>query len=737
MPPSHFDSSTVNSDPPAVHLEIDHVYGYRTRGSRDNVHWIDPPTTFLYIAASVGVVCDWPSRTQKFYTGHSDDICCAAFNPRTRMAATGGLGKRNTAPICIWSVDSMKTHRVLRGQLEFNVVSVAFSQDGSRLLGLGADNTSSIALYDVQSGALLAHSKGDSNRILHLFADTTVGRDSRKHFVSIGVSHVKFWNKEKEAFAGKKAIGGGIYKQTCVSGTCTSQFVIAGNVSGSAFVFSSTTLVKVVPLHSSFCGALAFENGVLLSGGRDGILRQWTIDDTGVVKEILATNLNPWNGCSVPKPGGRPFFNCPRAISHCPAGTVTGTSLGSIYVMLPDGEIHTVLDSHFEDQPGAMPELWGLAVHPTEPLFATVSQDATLRLWSVELGNQILVCDVFYRGCCCAFDPAGSLIAVGHENGSFSVWDAMTLTPAHPFTRKRHFQAKCCSFSPNGRLLAVGMGLSHIVDLYDAKREFVHVVACDALSGLIKQLDWSNNGKMLRCATGSYELVHFNIPSGEMNQSLESADESWSSQTCFIGWGVQGIWEGCSDGTDVNAVNRSPCGSLLVAGYDMCTVRLFNFPCLPKLSDRSTRVQFPEHREYGGHSSHVTNCAFTSDGKFVLSTGGMDQTIIRWRISSTTISSSTKPKTELTTEKEDTRKIYELEPDTRATAAARMSGAVQREEQFGKSSSTTVRRPGTGNQNVRSRLLEATASSEVKASVGNAQRKHADRQNEIRKRMAF
>lgn len=330
--------------------------------------------------------------------------------------------------------------------------------------------------------------------------------------------------------------------------------------------------------------------------------------------------------------GKKQQFNCPRAISVVDGKIVTGTQLGCLHFLPNEFECVTVLDTHFDSSPGELDELWGMDVHPKEPLFCTVSDDCTLRLWSVELGSMILMTHVSFPSRAVAFSNDGALICVGHENGAFSVWDSMTLTPVLPFTRKREAKVSDCSFSPDGRFLALSMGQSNVIDVYFVKRNFEFIGFCDGAVSQVKRIDWNQASTSIQCCSSSYEVVRFAIPSCTLHQGMEVHDEVWASQRCIIGWPVQGIWEGCNDGTDINSCGRSYSNRYLVTAYDSCKIRIFNYPCLVLSLESSTKAVFPEHREYKGHSSHVTEVQFTCDDRFVLSAGGADLTVLRWRV---------------------------------------------------------------------------------------------------------
>ena len=97
-------------------------------------------------------------------------------------------------------------------------------------------------------------------------------------------------------------------------------------------------------------------------------------------------------------------------------------------------------------------------------------------------------------------------------------------------------------------------------------------------------------------------------------------DTKWATWTQKLGFPVQGIFLR-PELFSVDTVCRDPSGKFLAVGYDDQCIRLFRYPCyIPKMA----------HKTYYGHSSHVTRVRFNT--KYMVSTGGLDRSIIVWEV---------------------------------------------------------------------------------------------------------
>jgi len=177
------------------------------------------------------------------------------------------------------------------------------------------------------------------------------------------------------------------------------------------------------------------------------------------------------------------------------------------------------------------------------------------------------------------------------------------------------------SYSPDGSKLAVG---SHDNKIYVYETSGYSLVGtCKAHNSFIVCLDWSQDGKFIRSCCGAHELLFFNGETYEQDKSGPSntTGTAWATGTAKFGWLVDGIFPKETDGTHVNGVDFSSDGSLIATADDYGLVNLFRNPCRFGSKPISFR----------GHSEHVVRAKFMNNDQHIVSVGGFDQTVIRWR----------------------------------------------------------------------------------------------------------
>ena len=148
-----------------------------------------------------------------------------------------------------------------------------------------------------------------------------------------------------------------------------------------------------------------------------------------------------------------------------------------------------------------------------------------------------------------------------------------------------------------------------------------HTARCEGLSSTITHLDWSVDGRVIMANSQAYELVYFDAATGKQvkdNQRDTKARDAmslglpslsctcahppmpaspiytlhlgspdppvtmtsdsdpcqprplsqWATYTGVLGFPVMGVWQPYSDGTDINAVDRSPSQEYVVTADD-------------------------------------------------------------------------------------------------------------------------------------------------------------------------
>jgi WD40 repeat protein/Ca2+-binding EF-hand superfamily protein len=637
-PPSNPADLATNDSAPRVEATLEYVHGFRAKDCRNNVTWSGGK--LFYNAAGLAVSLDPSTNTQRFFQEHTDDVISIAFCPATGHFATGEVGPKPR--LFVWDPKDMKPIFRLEGGVIKGVGALAFSPKGDFLAATCIDDDHMVAVYDLKTGALVACEKGDTANIL------AVEFTSDSEFATVGMRHFKQW----KAGGPLKGTRGNFGKGSDKLVVCRrlKSGLLCGSATGELQLWQGGSCGKLARVHRGPLDCILVTPGNhLVTGGRDCKVNVLDVNLTLVycldLNELLHDSLS----------------NQVRALAINDAETelFVGTFSSEIHRLKCDKNLvisrptpsqlaaSRLLSGHFARNAKWTNEVWGLSAL-SQNRYLTVSDDGTLRMWSVIDRCQIkcLQLDVDVKGVPLErHRETGDLVdsaklrtigvsqnekvaGVGTMDGTVRIvsleeWRQVRVLK----TRKRWISD--IKFSPNDELMAVG---SHdaVIDIYRVADKFRLVHSLRKHSAFITHLDWSADSNYLHSNCGAYELLFWDANNGRQLTGGASAlrDEHWATWSCVLGWPVQGVFKKEWDGSDVNAVDRSHAKTrdglrVLAAANDFGTIHLLNYPCLRNSANQ---------KELRGHSSHVTNVRFSPEDTHLFSTGGEDQTVMQWRL---------------------------------------------------------------------------------------------------------
>lgn len=610
-----YDPSKV-APPPHAKLKLEWVYGYRGRDCRSNLYLL-PTGEMVYFVAAVVVLFNVDEQCQRHYTGHTDDVKCLAVHPNKLIVATGqcaGHDRVDARPhIRVWNSVSLATLAVLgASELERSVACLSFSRaDGGGLLCAvdeGTDHT--ISVWEWQRG-----DKGHKITETKCSVDTVVAAEfhplERNQIVTCGKSHIAFWNLDQAGMLYKRM---GIFEGrdkpkyvTCLAFNNNGD-VLSGDSNGNVIIWGRGTntiqkLVRGIHEGSVFSICVMKEGSILTGGGKDGRIVEFDADMNATGNENVIEG----------------HFGGVRVLSE---GRGSQVYVGTTKNCILQGDLGLGFSPAVL---GHVDELWGLAVHPTLAQFATAGWDRLLQLWDGLSHSTVWSKDIGERAQSCAFSRDGSAIAVGCLTGKWMVYD--------PVSRELLAQnqdggepIQCIKFSPDNKMIALGSrdNFIYIYQVDDECRKYSRLGKCLGHSSYITHLDWSEDGEVLRSNSGDYELLYWNPTTcRQITSSSSLKDLAWDSNTCPITFQTIGIWPENADGTDLNSCERTQDLRLMATGDDFGKVKLFSYPVMQPKS---------LCHQYSGHSSHVTSVCFLQDDTRLITTGGMDTSVLQWSI---------------------------------------------------------------------------------------------------------
>jgi microtubule-associated protein-like 6 len=599
---------------PADSLELEFVYGFTSDISRESIKYT-PRGELLFISSSLAVQMNQKTRAQRFYNMHSYTITAVAVNPIDGVAATGDQGEAPT--IRIWSLENMETISVFDGFHRRGIAHLKFSNNGKSLVSVGLDAFHSIAVYDWKNKQVISQATSFENK--SFFIDFS---PNGKEIIHCGNEIIRFWEMQHrnmhftDAMYSSRAKLQGFLCAGWIGGSA-----VVGTVDGNLYRFISNHLDSIVLAHASAVNCIAQSSDGLCTGGADGYIKMWT----RFLECRLVVELKSFNTISM---------NVRSIAWNTDAGRVTfGTASSEIFEFnAGDGEnLHkgSILEGHGGD------ELWGLAVNPVKEEFCTVGDDAFLKVWDLINHTVVISVSLEMPARCCAFSPDGKKLAIGFGcprklaprqfDGKWIVMDTDDYQISHE-ARDSNKWLTDIKYSPNNELIAIG-SFDFKIYIYGIKDGYALNAVINQHQSFITSLDFSLDSAWLQSNCGGLELHYFEADTGLFIPAASRLrDTTWATQTCTLGWPVQGIWPPQKDGTEITACDcnlfRAEDGAIVAAGDNYGKLRIFRYPCTSA---------FAISKLYWTSANPITRIRFASGDSIIINLTGINKSIIQWR----------------------------------------------------------------------------------------------------------
>lgn len=255
-----------------------------------------------------------------------------------------------------------------------------------------------------------------------------------------------------------------------------------------------------------------------------------------------------------------------------------------------------------------------VALGPNDKL-ATGDADGKILLWSVEDGQQLLVCQGKTEQVhCLAFSPDGTLLASGSEDRTVRLWQVDTGECLH---RGQHHQdaVSCIGFCPQGRLLASG-SFDQIICLWEVKSGAL-IQTLQGHTEAICTVAFSADGNFLMSSDEGQTVCLWHVSTGKCLSEF-TGDNSLNWTVTFIERDINQTPTNLTFGpTESNLAARTT-QLAIASSCDENMIRLWDV-------ERGQCFQTLQ-----GHRDSVWQVVFSSDSQMIASSSD-DQTVRIWQ----------------------------------------------------------------------------------------------------------
>jgi len=664
--------------PPQDDLKLKYVHGFNGHYSICRNNLLKRDEEIIFNVAGVITLHNVNDNTQRHFTEHTEDVTAVAIHPTLPLMATGQRDEKGIRlpKICIWNFETLELVQEIEGFHQCAIYHLAFSTNTGLLYSCAGDTECTLLVFDLNCKKktmkpIFQYSPISKSEVFGLVLCENIGSNGTNgqlvdEFITYGMKHLKTWEVLDEnninVGEGKYRVHGHLIPTTSVGPKKTKTKVekafqtaisvpswpctyIVGANSGTIYLIQYHQVKKRFNAFDTACTCAVWTgDGFIATSLRGEWIKFMQVNTKKQFKPVMNGTMNEFE--HILGTGSAHALNYDQESKQL----YVGSHRSQIYQMDFDhdndsnitGEL--ILNGHSN-------EIWGLATHPTRPIFVTSAYDGLICCWDSETNLPIpnKTIETKERFTCMTFSNDGKLIAAGTASSKVYLIDFDTFDIVHKETIKKAYknapieQVGCVCFNPKDSLLVVGHFNSsvYLFNVIQKGRKsyltkFCKNNRCQKTSACT-HLQFSEDGKLFKSLGRDYDIQYWSVDyhrhSVQQHTYLVDPDKvKFVGCPILAGWDTQGISQRGMDGTDINTcsvtrntdlrMTSSPNADkpLLVCGDDFGKIWLHNYPAIDCNASKS----------FTGHSAFVVDVKWSYDDEKVISIGGGDQGVFVW-----------------------------------------------------------------------------------------------------------
>ncbi|KAG8813182.1 hypothetical protein FRC19_002623, partial [Serendipita sp. 401] len=540
------------------------------------------------------------------------------------------------------------------------VLGIAYSPDGRRIISCSSDNT--IRIWDAETGAAVGEPlEGHTSSVLGV----AYSPDGLRITSGSDDGTIRIWNAETGATVGVPLEGHA--SLICdVSYSPDGRRIVSSSDDGTIRIWDAETGAAVgSPLegHAGCVTSVAYspDGHRIVSGSYDKTIRIWDAETGAAVRKPLQRHNNAIYSVAYSPDGHRIISGCYMTIYIWDAetGDPVGDSLEGhtdwicIVTYSPDG--HRIISGSYD----ATIHIWdaqtgapiggpleghndcvrSLAYSPDGCYIVSGSRDRTIRIWDAQTGAPVGESPEEHDSsiCAVAYSPDGRRIVSSSRDRTIRIWNAETGSPVGNPLKGHTDWIGSVAYSPDGRRIISGSN-DRTVCIWDAETGAPVVPPLEGHTGWIHSVAYSPDGRRIISGSDDKTIRIWDAETGAAIREPLEGHTRWISSVAFSpdgrriisgsGDGTIRIWDaetGAAVGEPLEGHNRgissvaySPDSRRIISGSDDSTIRIWD-----------VETGAPVRGPLEGHTLWIRSVSYSPDGCHIVSSSS-DQTIRIW-----------------------------------------------------------------------------------------------------------